>query len=240
MSQSTGPEEREFVEPIAIEETLPNPAGDWDVRFSCQHLHATDEQLVTCPRTQFFLGLPRRLGAEINVPFTLSTSASTTYGLGNLSGAMKYLLRAPSQSRPAIALSLEAGFPTAGSGEDNAFEIQPSVAFLKQLGRATLQGNWGYSFAVREESAGQGSQFQGGASLAFPLHRWYLLAEVDGAGSELMVAPGVKYRIPRGGFLALGVPLGVTAASPDFGLIFQIQFSIRKSAEARERANNDD
>lgn len=229
----------EFVEPIAVEETLPNAAGDWDLRLSCQYLHSSGEQLTECPRTQLFIGLPRRFGAEINLPFTTSTSAA--YGFGDASASVKYLFRAPSEHRPAVAFALEAGFPTESSGEDGAFELQPSLALLQQLGRVTLQSNAGYSFALGKSAA---SQFQGGVSMAFPVvtDRWYCMAEADGSGNELMLVPGFKYKINDDGFVAFGVPLGATAAAPRVGFIAQIQFSIRKSTgnERTAGASNHD
>jgi hypothetical protein len=228
----------EFVEPIAIEETLPNAAGDWDLRLSCQYLHSSGEHSADCPRTQLFVGLPRRFGAEINLPFTTSTNPD--YGFGDVSASVKYLFRTPNRRRPAIAFAVEAAFPTATAGEDGAFEIQPSLALLQQLGRATLQGNAGYSFAVGNAPAGV-SQFQGGVSMAFPIvaNRWYCLAEADGSGSELMLVPGVKYRVSDDRFFAFGLPVGVTAAAPRVGFIAQVQFSVRKSGSNEHPVRTD-
>lgn len=230
----------EFVEPIVTEETLPNEVGEWDLRLSCGYTHREGARRADCVRAQVFFGIARGLGGEVSLPLTHALDTPGGHGLGDFSAAVKYALRAPTRRAPAIVLGLESTFPTGetsnGTGE-GVYELRPNVAFLQKIGWATLQGNVGYAVAVGKSGGEEGNQGTFNGSAAFPLRsrQWYLLAEATGTFAsnfrQVLVAPGIKYTFGRNRFLALGVPVGVTADSPAFGVIVQMQLSLRERRE---------
>lgn len=164
----------------------------------------------------------------------------TGHGLGDFSAAIKYRLRAPKRRLPTIVLGLESTFPTGDSSKgtgEGVYELRPNLAFLQKIGRTTLQGNLGYAVALAKGTAEESNQGTFNASAVFPLctNQWYLLAEATGTfatnSRQMLLAPGIKYTFGHNRFLALGLPEGVTANSPAFGVIVQMQFSIREHGE---------
>jgi hypothetical protein len=230
----------EFVEPIVTEETLPNEVGDWDLRLSCGYTHREEARTADCVRAQVFFGIARRWGGEVNLPFTYAMDTPAGHGFGDLSAAIKYRLRAPERRLPAIVLGLESTFPTGASSKgtgQGVYELRPNLAFLQKTGGATLQGNLGYTVALAKGTAEESNQGTFNASAAFPLrtNQWYLLAEATGTfatnSRQILLAPGIKYTFGHNRFLALGLLVGMTANSPAFGVIVQMQFSIREHRE---------
>src|SRR5438105_11128872 len=55
----------EFVEPIIIEETLPNEVGEWDLRISCAYARGRTDASANCLRAQVFFGIAPRWAAEL-------------------------------------------------------------------------------------------------------------------------------------------------------------------------------
>jgi hypothetical protein len=224
----------ESVEPIFIEETLPNAPGDWDVRLSCTYLDGNDSHRTDCPLGQLFVGLGRRWGAELQVPLSFVRGERGGQGVGDVSTSVKYLLRMPGQRGPALALSLEGTFPsgstTAGIGEGST-ELRPAIAFYQTLGQTVVQGNVGHSFLVTKTSTEGRPETRYGAAVAHPIDsHWLALGEcagtLDRGPKEFVLSPGIKRSLGRERFFAVALPLGVTTSSPSFGVVLQLQFPI--------------
>lgn len=224
----------ESVEPIFIEETLPNAPGDWDVRLSCTYMDGNDSHRTDCPLGQLFVGLGHRWGAELQVPFSFVRGERGGQSVADVSTSVKYLLRMPGQRGPALALSLEGTFPsgstTAGTGEGST-ELRPAVAFYQTLGQTVLQGNVGHSFLVTKTSTEARPETRYSAAVAYPIHsHWWAMAECSGTldrgAKQFVLSPGIKRIVGGDRFFAVAVPLGVTPSSPAFGVVLQFQFMI--------------
>src|SRR5574341_716651 len=69
--------EREFVEPIITEETLPNEVGEWDLRWSSEWAkEAGNDRSGRLRRAQLFFGILKNLGGEIDLPMAYRRATS--------------------------------------------------------------------------------------------------------------------------------------------------------------------
>lgn len=142
--------ESESIEPILIEETLPNEVGEWDLRFNFDYLKNNKETITTLPQLQLFFGIFKNIGAEISLPFIYRKEEIANYGLGSISTSIKWQFLKQSHTLPAMVIGIEVGFPTNSfieEAEERSMEYSPYIAFLKDFGKLCVQGN----FALKTE-----------------------------------------------------------------------------------------
>jgi hypothetical protein len=141
---STEMREPRVIDPILTEESLPEDAGECNLRTTAAY-HAGVELVTVLPRTQLFCGFSRRWGGEIDVPMV---RVDGRYGPGDVGATVKYKLREPTSRWPALVFGLETTLPTQRRSHDtdtneSGVEVQPFVAVLKQVRGLTIQGNIG-------------------------------------------------------------------------------------------------
>lgn len=226
----------ETVEPILIEETLPNEVGEWDIRFNFDYTKIDEEINVTLPQFQLFFGLLDNLGAEISLPLKFRKVEKVDYGIGSISTSLKWLFCNQSYIIPALVLGLEIGFPTnslSGETEERAYELSPYIAFLKDFGQLNVQGNLAQSteFPVSGGEVNYRTEFN--IAFIYPVfgEKVNLLAELNNSWltkehNELWIAPGIKYNINDEQFLAFSVPVALNKQSSGFRLILQYQIQL--------------
>jgi hypothetical protein len=230
----------EFVEPIIIEETLPNQVGEWDLRISCACARGRTDVPANCLRAQVFFGIAPRWAVEFEAALPNISGNRPAEARAEVGGALKYLLRTTGRG-PALVLALETGFAVGQPdvSEDGRLELQPTFAFLQSLGRTTVQGNVGY--AVTPGGAKKQQRAVHNLSVAVPWRqaRWHTFAELAGSAGdgfpELVFSPGLKYGFGGGHFFAFGLPIGLNSASPKVGAVFQVQFALSKAREGVEQ-----
>lgn len=228
--EPAGKTEQKFLEPIIIEETMPNAPGELTLRLTTDYRENGAEAIGALPRFQLFYGLVDRLGTSLSVPMTYNKSdGSAHYGLGDLSLDLKYLLLRPGPTVPALVVGIEAGFPTgnqnSGLGE-GAYEMAPFVGLLKDFGPVCLQGNFGWS---KEITGARTDRVTYGWALSVPIEarKLYLLAELQGdfgSPNHVTIAPGVKYLVCDNFSLGLAGPLGLNSHTETWGIVTQFQF----------------
>lgn len=242
-------EEKEYVEPIITEETLPNEVGEWDFRFSIEYAKGPkEERSGLLPRFQVFFGIARNLGGEIDLPLAYTTEPSQAYGVGDAALSLKWLVVEPASRKPAVVLGLEVELPTGDADRElgeGAYEFEPFVALMKDFSQVNLQGSVGFSGrALTSDSPNSegGKELTYNWAAAFPVHkkRIHLLAEVNGSvslsGGEnaVTLSPGFKYNLGKNMFIGIGTPVGLTRESRDFGVVVQFQVGVEPS-DQRER-----
>jgi len=230
--------EANIVEPIITEETMPNEAGDYDLRLSGSYLWRGDIGSGFLPRAQLFFGIANRWGGEIEVPMAFAKSATGHYGVGDISTTVKFLARKPATRSPGIVLGLEMNFPSGsvndGLGE-GALEAAPFVALVQTAGRFVLQGNLGYSIFHKVQETDARDQFFYNGALAFRLQhiRSFLLGEINGnrtaTGSQIAFSPGMKYSFTPQRYLAIALPIGLNSQTPRMGIVLQMQITLRSA-----------
>lgn len=227
---------KKSIEPILIEETLPNEVGEWDLRFSFDYSKNDKESNITFPDIQLFFGIFRNLGGEISMPLIYRKGETVEYGVGSISTSVKWLILNQGHAIPAVVLGFEVGFPTNGFGEESeerAFEYSPYIAFLKDFGQLCVQGNIALSTDVPVCDGEINHRSILNIAFLFPIFdgKVDVLAELKSSWSfkgqnELLVSPGIKYNLNDKHFFALAVPVGLNNQSSTFGIIFQYQLQL--------------
>ncbi len=223
--------EQEVVEPILTEETLPNSKGGVSLRLTTDYRRSGGEAEGVLPKVELFYGLADRWGAELSLPLAYRRGDDRTrYGLGDASLGLKYLTVKHSSVSfwPAVVVGLEATFPTGDDDRElgeGAFEVEPFVALLRDFGRFSLQGNFGWSKALNR---GHDDRFTYSWALALPLiaRAVHVLAEINGDWGrepQSAAAPGIKYNLSPEMFVGAAVPLGLNRHTPDWGIVTQFQ-----------------
>lgn len=227
--EDEGESEAGFVEPILTEETMPNEPGELSLRVSTDYRRRGGESVGALPKVELFYGIVERLGAELSVPMAYHHGdGQTTYGLGDVSLGLKYLVIEHTPEWPAVVFGLEAGLPTGSRSRElgeGAVELEPFIALLKDFGRFSIQGNFGWSKQVNRERE---DRFTYNWALAAPLleRKVHVLVEMNGDWGrepQTAVAPGLKYNFTDEVFIGAAVPFGLNEHTPDWGIVTQFQ-----------------
>ncbi len=221
--------EDNFVEPITLDETMPNPPGDLDLRWSTEYSKRDAEQTLITPRFQLFYGITSNLGAEVGIGGLYRKEDSSHYGLGDISFSLKRILLRHGPVWPALVLGLEVERPGAET-ENNATrtkaEIKPFIAVLKNWSHFTVQGNVGWSRNVGSNEGERRNEFTSGVAVAIPVGngKVHLVAELNRmTESRFSAAPGFKLHFGRSRFFAIAAPLGLNGDTAKWGLVTQFQ-----------------
>jgi hypothetical protein len=228
----TNKTETTFIEPILIEETMPNEPGELSLRLTTDYRRGDGEAVGALPNLQVFYGIVERLGTSLSIPMSYTKpDASSHYGLGDISTSLKYLVVRPGPTVPAVVLGLEAVFPTGnrklglGAG---AYALAPNLALLKDFGPFCVQGNFAWAKPVNARRA---DLWTYGWAVSAPLirNKVYLLAEIQGdwgSPNHTTLAPGIKYYFTDKFTVGLAVPVGLNKNTEGWGIVtqFQIEF----------------
>src|ERR1700693_4782113 len=125
---NTALHESPAIEPITTEESLPEDAGECNLRATAAY-HA-DALEPALPRTPLFCGFSRGGGGEIDIPMA---RIDGRYAPGDIGATVKYKLREQTSRIPALVLGIETTFPTQGRDatkhtDESGVEVQPFVA----------------------------------------------------------------------------------------------------------------
>ncbi len=223
----------ESIEPILIEETLPNEVGEWDLRFNFDFSKNEEDIITTLPQVQLFFGIFKNIGGEISLPFIYRKEEVSEYGLGSISTSLKWLVLRQSRIIPAIVLGFEVGFPTnsfAEESEERSFEYSPYIAFLKDFGKLSIQGNIGLATEIPVAGGEKNLETKLNVAFAHPYFDGKLdvIAELHSSWSkneenELYASPGLRYYVNSKHSLAFAVPVNLNNSSV-LRMIFQYQF----------------
>ncbi len=234
-AQDTARESRSAViEPILIEETLPEENGECNLQINLAYRATGVEPETSLPRLQLFCGFSQRFGTDIDVPM----AGISGYGIGDAGITLKYMLHNQSARLPALVAGLETVFPTGnpdrGIGEGGV-ELQPFLAFLRQFRGFGIQGKVG--MGVRHSGDARDYRTSYGGSLAVPIHsqRWAVLGEFTGSHSSsgedvFSVSPGLHWSLGNGRHMGVGLPIALTGPVRRVGVVFQFQTGLRRAA----------
>ncbi|MFY9153675.1 MAG: hypothetical protein WAO52_16780 [Prolixibacteraceae bacterium] len=228
--------QKESIEPILTEETLPNEPGEWDLRFNIDYTKQNNRIYTALPQVQLFFGIFRNVGGEISLPLYYSKGEKVEYGFGSVSTSIKWLVVNQSFTFPAFVVGLDIGLPTNSiveESEERTFEYSPYVAFLKDFGQLCVQGNLALSteFPVSGGEKNHSTEFN--IAFAYPTFddKINVLAELNSSFSrkepnELFLSPGIKYHLNDKHFFALAFPVGLYNMSSNFRIFIQYQFQL--------------
>lgn len=228
-------EEHEPVESITIEETLPNRAGEFSLRFIANYEQLENGTVTQLPTIELNLGLTDCFDVALEAPFLHNRGETTESGLGDVSTTFKWLLVKERTQLPALVLGVEAEFPTGSVRRelgDGDYVLTPFLAALKTFGLVVVQGNIGWSQVVASRNGEDEQNIVGGISIAAPLigRKLYGFAELSGskvinrAASITSVAPGLKWLWSDETFVAVALPIPVGGVGRGVGVLTQFQW----------------
>ena len=232
VADETNKTEDMFIEPILIEETMPNDPGEWSLRSTFDYRRGNIGAIGTLPSVEAFYGIADRLGTSLSFPMSYADqNASSHYGLGDISASLKYLVIRQGPTMPALVIGVEATFPTGnqryGLG-DGAYELAPSLALLKEIGPVCVQGNFAWS---KQISAQHADQWTYGWCVSTPLvkRKVYVLTEIQGdwgSPNHTTLGPGIEYYFSEKVTAGLSIPIGLNSNTHEWGIVtqFQVEF----------------
>lgn len=212
-------------------------------------LHLTPElfhldksvNIVSLPSIDAEIPLTRWIQFEAGIPVRLvdRPQGGRDAGIGDLEVGFRALLPHPERG-PVLAFNFEAGLPTGreslDAGEET--ELSSGIFATQTFQKAILFANFSYVAAFPGHGEGHENALEYSTAVVVPLREWLSpTLEVFGDSNltaretRLMVAPELILGLNRAAELKVGVPLGVTGTSPDWGI--QVRVSIFLSRDPR-------
>lgn len=221
-------------EPISTEFALPFApgAGNWKIQYEFEREgRGASEQAI--PESELEIGLFRRL--QVNVAFPLLRvdegpgEESQVFG-GKLEAGARYLLFGGEGRRFAVSLQGEVEAPTGPSRLlGDATEIGAGIFTDRYLARKVrLHSNLLWKSSVGGSQEVERTFLYDHALVWLASHHWAPVVELNGAtdtatGETLLaVQPEVIFFASHHLELKVGLPIGLTRATPDVGVRFQV------------------
>jgi hypothetical protein len=183
------------------------------------------------------------LELEYGVTEALELEAGATYGflkprrapavdgIGDTEVAARYCVL-DSRTHPfAATLGLEAQLPTGNRMKDlgeGRLTLEPNFTVSQRLGRFVIEVNPGWERGVTNGGEEGKDEYEYNVALLYPFRRWCLVLEGNGTTvreqTKYYVTPELVCR-PSGRLECfLAVPVGVTHAAGDFGILIGVDF----------------
>lgn len=222
------------LEPIVTEFAQPLRPRQTNIEATYEYAREPDgsSNEHTIPELEVERGLTRRIQFQVGLPLVRRKEAGepATLDGGHLGVGLRLLLAGGRKSSWALSVNPWVELPTGnrrlfGSGTD----VGASLHFDKFFARNwRWHTNLGLASTVSGETAGQ-KLLRYSSALVIPVtRRWYLAPEVVGARrffdarTELAAQPEVIFSVNHHLELKLGLPVGLTGATPKLGLRSQI------------------
>ena len=227
-----GLRESPVIEPIVTEESLPEDAGECNLRTTAAYRAGVLDTAL--PRIQLFCGFSRRWGGEIGVPMA---RVDGRYRPGDVGATVKFKLREQTSRIPALVLGTETTFPTQRRDpnrdtDESGVEVQPFVAVLKQVHGLTIQGNVGLGIFHGESEREYRAKYNGAVAVPLRHTHFALLGEVNAAssplGATLSFSPGLHYSLGKDRYVAFALPISSNHGPTLVGAVFQFQMRVRR------------
>lgn len=222
------------LEPISTEYALPfaPKAGTWEITYEFeregrganqQALPEVELEIGLFPRLQFNLGFPllrRKEGPGEPAPVVG----------GRVEAGIRYLLFGGVQRRYAVSLQAGVEAPTGSSAiVGDATEIGAALHVDRSLGRrARLYSNLGWSTTVGGSERPERLFRYSHALVWMPGRRWNPVLEILGetetrtGETRLALQPEMIFWANRHWEVKLGIPIGLTSATPGIGVRAQV------------------
>ena len=233
------PEELAFTRSIDVQDE-----DEFQTSLSASHLRFPHERSTTV-RAGLEYGVTDRLQAIVEVPYAIRDPAGAheVNGLEDLELGFRYALL-DFRTRPlALDVGLTLGLPTGswqktlGAGD---VSLEPNFTLSRWLGRVNGQ----LSFAWRRSGIGGGAEaddLEYDVALLYPWREWFLTFEGAGETKESETAyyavPELVWKPRRHLELLVAVPVGLTAAAADYGVIAGITVEIERLTGRGEDAD---
>ena len=235
-----------------VEESYNQEAGVvqhiFNLRRSINQLPGSDERAWDLTFTQEWPVFSQTHQFSYTVPYSFLSGggASSVNGVGDVLLNYRFQALYESDTRPAFAprfsLVLPTGDEDKGLGDDTlGYQFNLPVSKIVQ-DRLTLHANAGLTFLPDVQGRNPVSYNLGGSAIYAVTPQFNLMLETIGEWNEsvagrhidrdfeAVISPGMRYAFNfSAGQLVLGVglPIGLTKAAPDYGVLFYLSFEHR-------------
>ena len=176
--------------------------------------------------TEYGLTDELELDAETPYEFVQPRDESTADGVGDVEIAARYAVL-DSQKHPfAVTLGLAADLPTGNRRQElgeGRFSLEPFFTVSQRLGRFAIEFNGGWQRAISNAGTDPRDEFEYNVALVYPLHKWFLVLEGNGTSTseqtKYYITPEVVWKAAPKIQCFFAVPIGVTRAAGDFGIV---------------------
>jgi hypothetical protein len=189
-----------------------------------------DEKHITAA-AEFEYGLTDRWEFDADVPyeFIRPNNAHTIDGIGDVEAAVRYGV-VPVDQRPiALTAGLGVGIPTGDRTRDlgdGRLTLEPFFTTSTWVGGVNAQLNGGWQRAVTNGGEGPRDEFEYNVAILYPVDRWYFGLEGNGISDRnamvYYVTPELIWKPTNNLQLLIGVPIGVTHESADYGIVASV------------------
>ena len=218
---------------------------EFQTSLSARHLRLPHERSTTV-RAEFEYGVTDRVQATVELPYGVRDPAgeSSVNGLEDLEIGFRYALL-DFRTRPlALDVGLTLGLPTGsrrkalGTGD---VSLEPNFTLSRWLGRMNGQ----LSFSWRRSGIGGRAEAEDGleydVALLYPWREWFLTfegaGETEAGDTAYYAVPELVWKPGKHLEVLVAVPVGLTGAAADYGVIAGITVEIERLTGRGQRAD---
>ena len=223
LAQQQLPEELAITRSIVMQD-----ADEFESSANFQYFKLPDQKQITTA-AEFEYGVTDRweLDAEVPYEFVNPNDAGAANGIGDVEVAVRYGIVPLATNKPyALDLGLGLGIPTGNQTRDlgeGRLMIEPFFTASQWLGPVNAQLNCGWQRAVTNGGDEPRDDFEYNIALVYPIRRWFLVLEGNGESNhqrtKYYVTPEVVWRPNKNLQFLVSIPLGVTGAAGDYGVV---------------------
>ncbi len=201
--------------------------GEMYISSALDFLRLTDGQRFMIP-TEIAYGLTDRFQLRTEIPVSIfdPDAGHSATGFGDINLAARYAVRDNRKQSfgldAGLALTLPTGDRRRDLGEGRT-GIEPIVTASQWFGPINVQMNLSWRHAVGDASDEPRDEFGYNVAAVWPIRPWYLVLEGNGETTRTVtnyhITPGVVWKPGEHIELRFAVPVGLTHASADYGII---------------------
>ena len=163
--------------------------------------------------------------------FVNPNDARSANGIGDVETAVRYGI-VPLGQRPfavtaGLGLGVLTGDRTRELGEGR-LTAEPFFTASMWLGRINAQFNGGWQRAITNAGEEPRDEFEYNVAILYPVARWFLGVEGNGTSTHkattYYITPELIWKPANNLQLLVGIPVGVTHAAADYGIVASVTF----------------
>jgi hypothetical protein len=223
------PEELAITRSIVMQD-----ADELETTANFRFFKRPDQKHITAA-AEFEYGLTDRWELDSGVPyeFVNPNDGRSANGIGDVEAAVRYGVVPPGKQAFAFDLGLGVGMPTGDRTHDlgeGRLTLEPFFTASTWLGRVNAQLNCGWQRAVTNAGEEPHNAFKYNVAVLYPINRWFLVLEGDGEsnrdGTTYYLTPELIWKPTKILQLLVAVPIGVTRASADYGVVASVTLEL--------------
>jgi hypothetical protein len=223
--------DRRLPEELAITRSVVVQDADELESTASFHFFKLPDQKHITAAAEFEYGLTDRWELDADVPYEFAkpNRARSVDGIGDLETAVRYVVVPVDQQPVAVTAGLGVGIPTGDRTRDlgeGRLTVEPFFTASTWLGRFNAQLNCGWQRAVTSAGEEPRDEFEYNVAILYPVDRWFFALEGNGTSTRetttYYITPEVVCRPAKNIEFLVGVPIGVTGAAADYGVVASV------------------